>query len=610
MRQEQFGPYRVVRLVGRGGMGSVYEAVDPENGQAVALKTLASHLADDAGLRRRFFAEIETLKSLVHPGIVRLLAFGEQEGMPYFAMELVRGRSVDDVLRREGPIGWQRALEIATAVARGLKVAHDHGVVHRDLKPANILLGDDGSIKLADFGIAKLFGQASLTSHGSVVGTAEYMAPEQAAGRSTDHRVDFYALGASMFAMLSGHPPFRGNSMLDLLDKHQNASPPRVSTESAGVPAALDELIDRLLAKDPALRPATALVLIRLLEAVGTVSADGASGERKMEGEPPAAANTGDSLVIDRASTFGGGSQPTTAEAGPRNVDLLAATLGPVTSNTAATAAPPDRGAATTHVDAARQTRFTTVENLARAEEERRRRAARSQAIVRSLATTAMLVAVAAAVYVFTRPPSADDSYSRIMSVVDAAGDLRDAESAIRRFLAKHGDDPRAERVRGLAERLEIDALERDLRRPQRRSGEKLDAVQRDYLAAMARADESPSAGIAALRAWRVLHPEGGTWQGLVERQVERLSPAAEAERIDDAKRLAAALDEARSLADAAAVEPDATSAADIRLRRTAILEAVIQLFSGRPHARDAVREATRLLEQDDPSDTPQREEP
>lgn len=616
MRQEQFGPYRVVKLIGRGGMGAVYEAVDPDSGQSVALKTLASHLADDAGFRRRFFAEIETLKGLVHPGIVRLLAFGEQEGMPYFAMELVRGRSVEDVLRRVGPVDWKLTLSIATSISRSLKVAHDHGVVHRDLKPANILLGDDGSTKLADFGIAKLFGNASLTAHGSIVGTAEYMAPEQAAGRPTDHRVDFYSLGASMFAMLAGHPPFRGTSMMDVLEQHQRAPAPRVAAV-ADVPPALDELIDRLLAKEPADRPATALVLTRLLEAIDTVA---------VEAEASDAVKESGSVEIGtvRADHGGASASHTThplPDQAPRDIDLLAATVAAATSSAvggAATSAAGPTQSATTRVEPARQTRFTTVENLARIEEKGRLRMARMQAILGSLTTLGMVAAAAVVAYAVLRPPTADESYARIMGVVDRGEDLRDAEPAIRRFLKVHGDDPRAERVGGLAERLEIDELERELRRPQRRSGGKLDSLQRDYLAAMERAEQSPSAGIAALRAWLVLHSEaktprgadGDVWQALVERQIERLSDAAEAERTDDAKRLAAALDEAGLLADEAAAEADANRAADLASRRRAILEAVVQLFSGRPHARDAVREAARLLEQDDPPDTPPRETP
>jgi hypothetical protein len=271
---------------------------------------------------------------------------------------------------------------------------------------------------------------------------------------------------------------------------------------------------------------------------------------------------------------------------------------------------------ATTRVEPARQNRFTTVENLARLEEERRRRIGRSQTIVRSLATLGMVAAAAAAAYALLRPPTADESYVRIMKVVDGGGDLRDAETSIRRFLARHGEDPRADRIKGLAARLEIDDLERDLRRPQRRSGEKLDSPQRDYLAAMERAEESPSAGIAALRAWLALHSDGDTlqgangdiWQALVERQIERLSEAAEAERADDAKRLAAALDEARLLADEAAREADPLRAEELLTRRAAILEAVVQLFVGRPHARNAVREAARLLDQDAPAETPPRE--
>lgn len=615
MSQEQFGPYRVVKLIGRGGMGSVYEAVDPDSGQSVALKTLASHLADDAGLRRRFFAEIETLKGLVHPGIVRLLAFGEQEGMPYFAMELVRGRSIEDVLRREGPLDWKRTLGIATSISRSLKIAHDHGVVHRDLKPANILLGDDGSTKLADFGIAKLFGNASLTAHGSIVGTAEYMAPEQAAGRPTDHRVDFYSLGASMFAMLAGHPPFRGSSMIDVLGQHQRVPAPRVAA-AADVPPALDELIDRLLAKDPAGRPATALVLTRLLEAIEVVAIDAVGDAAAKNGS-----DGNGTVVVDSGGASVSRTARTPSEQAVRDVDLLAATIGAATSagvGGAATDVPKPTQSATTRVEPARQTRFTTVENLARIEEQGRRRMARMQAILRSLTMLGMVAAAAVAAYAVLRSPTADESYARIMGVVDRGEDLRDAEPAIRRFLTEHGDDPRAERVGVLAERLEIDDLERELRRPQRRSGGKLDSLQRDYLAAMERAEQSPSAGVAALRAWLVIHSDGKTlrggdgdiWQALVERQIERLSEPAEAERTDDSKRLAAALDEARVLANEAAAEADAIRAADLASRRRAILEAVVQLFSGRPHARDAVREATRLLEQEDPADTPPRETP
>ena len=297
MNPTQLGPYEIRSRLGRGGMGAVYEAVDTTTGDVVAVKVLASHLADDPGLRSRFDAEIDILKNLRHPGIVRLLAFGEQEDQPFFAMELVRGKSLEQLLRSGRRFTWRETLAVAIEITRALKVAHDQGVVHRDLKPANLLVAEPTpgadeplsgmvgvpgtgtagvgaeriTVKLADFGIAKLFGGVSHTALGHVVGTAEYMAPEQATGRPADHRVDLYALGLVMYAMMTGSPPFRGTQLTEVIDKQRRAIPPRVATLVPDVPAELDELIARLLAKDPAQRPANALALGRLLVAIWTV---------------------------------------------------------------------------------------------------------------------------------------------------------------------------------------------------------------------------------------------------------------------------------------------------------------------------------------------------
>ena len=297
MNPTQLGPYEIRSRLGRGGMGAVYEAVDTTSGDTVAVKVLASHLADDPGVRSRFDAEIDVLKNLRHPGIVRLLAFGEQDDQPFFAMELVRGKSLEQLLRSGRRFTWRETVAVASEITRALKVAHDHGVVHRDLKPANLLVAEPTpgadeplsgmvdtpgtgtaggraeriTVKLADFGIAKLFGGVSHTALGHVVGTAEYMAPEQATGRPADHRVDLYALGLVMYAMMTGSPPFRGTQLTEVIDKQRRAIPPRVATLVPDVPAELDELIARLLSKEPAQRPANALALGRLLAAIETV---------------------------------------------------------------------------------------------------------------------------------------------------------------------------------------------------------------------------------------------------------------------------------------------------------------------------------------------------
>ena len=265
MEPTRLGPYAIRRRIGRGGMGTVYEAVDAA-GRPVAVKTLSAYLGDETGLRRRFEAEIETLKGLRHPGIIRLIAFGEDEGVPFFAMELVPGRSLEETLKAGRTFSWQETVTVAGEIARALKAAHDQGIVHRDLKPANLLLPDEpgGGVKLADFGIARLFGDTGQTLAGTVVGTAEYMAPEQAAGGPVDHRVDLYALGLVMYAMLVGRPPFRGGEVGEVLRRQQRETPARVSAFVTDVPATLDRLIEKLLAKDPADRPATALALGRI----------------------------------------------------------------------------------------------------------------------------------------------------------------------------------------------------------------------------------------------------------------------------------------------------------------------------------------------------------
>ncbi len=288
MEPQQLGPYRLTNRLGRGGMGAVYEAIDEPSGQPVAVKILASHLADDAGLRQRFEAEIETLKPLRAAGIVKLLAYGEDEGQPFFAMELVRGKSLEQLIRSGHRFSWQETVALASDIVRSLKVAHDHGIIHRDLKPANLLVADDpaaagATVKLADFGIAKLFGASGHTAHGSIVGTAEFMAPEQAAGKPLDARADLYALGLVMFTILTGKPPFRGTQLTQIISRQLHEKPPLVGSLVPGLPAELDQLISQLLEKDPAKRPASALAVGRRLTAI----ADAAAATARQADAPP-----------------------------------------------------------------------------------------------------------------------------------------------------------------------------------------------------------------------------------------------------------------------------------------------------------------------------------
>ncbi|MDA1178645.1 MAG: serine/threonine-protein kinase, partial [Planctomycetota bacterium] len=264
---EQLGPYRVERVIGRGGMGAVYAGIG-ESGERVALKILQPDLASDENFRERFQAEIESLKKMRHPRIVELFGYGEQDGNLFYAMELVEGGSLQDELGRGRRFDWRDVTRITIDICQALKHAHDHGVIHRDLKPANLLLDRDERVKLTDFGIAKLFGARSQTVHGGVMGTADFMAPEQAEGQPATARCDLYSLGCVMFALLTGHPPFRGKSLAEVVHQLRYVEPPRVRHFSWDVPIGLDETIDLLLRKDPQQRIPTALALGNRLQAL------------------------------------------------------------------------------------------------------------------------------------------------------------------------------------------------------------------------------------------------------------------------------------------------------------------------------------------------------
>ena len=267
MKWERLGPYTIEQRIGRGGMGVVYSAVTDVTGERTAVKVLQS-TGDDDGLSDRFAAEIDSLRMLQHANIVRILGYGEERECRYYAMELVDGMSLQDLIERGEVLSWQETTRIGIQICRALKHAHDHGIIHRDIKPANLLLTHDGTVKLSDFGIAKLFGNSGQTVDGGVIGTAEYMAPEQADGRPVTYRSDLYSLGGVLYALLAGRPPFRAKSLVEMLQLQRFAEPEPVIRINPTVPRALNDLVSQLLAKDPAKRVPTALVAGRQLESM------------------------------------------------------------------------------------------------------------------------------------------------------------------------------------------------------------------------------------------------------------------------------------------------------------------------------------------------------
>lgn len=265
---ERLGKWVIFKEIGRGGMGRVYLAHEEVTGRQVAIKVLAAELAQEAGFLHRFQREIETLSQLDHPSIVRFYESGYENGVYFYAMEYVEGESLDETLEQQGRLPWKDVLDIAVQICPPLRHVHDHGIIHRDLKPPNIIRTPSGQIKLMDFGIAKVFASGHLTATGGVVGTAEFLSPEQAAGKPVTKRSDLYSLGVVLYTLLTGRTPFEGTSFVDLLHKHRYAQFDRPQKVVPSTPYELDEVVCQLLEKDPAKRPPDCLVLGRQFEAI------------------------------------------------------------------------------------------------------------------------------------------------------------------------------------------------------------------------------------------------------------------------------------------------------------------------------------------------------
>lgn len=272
---QQLGPWILDEELGRGGMGTVFLAHHVETSEKAAVKVLAIEHTFDELTRDRFRREISVLKKLKHPNIVNLLDAGSENERRYYAMEYVEGKSFQDLVN-EQRLPWEEVLDMALQVCQALKHAHDHGVIHRDLKPSNLLrgptsevnvgeIGQYGPVKLTDFGIAWVFAEPHLTKPGTIVGTAEHLSPEQAAGKQPTKRSDIYSLGTVMYTLLTGKPPFQGE-LIDLLHKHRYArvDPPHKIVPS--MPHELDAIINEMMEKEPEKRPPDAGVLYRRLD--------------------------------------------------------------------------------------------------------------------------------------------------------------------------------------------------------------------------------------------------------------------------------------------------------------------------------------------------------
>ena len=603
MRIEQLGPYQIIRELGHGGMGTVFEGLDLQTGERAAVKLLAAPLAQEEGFRERFEAEIETLKKLNHPNIVRLFGFGQQLHHRFYAMELVDGDSLEQELQRGRRFDWREVTRIGIDTCHALRHAHDRGVVHRDIKPGNLLMTADGHVKLSDFGIARLFGNARLTGIGSVLGTAEYMAPEQAEGRPVTPRADLYSLGAVLYVLLTGRPLFRGKSLPELLHKQRYEQPEPIDNYAPDVPATLAQIIAQLLEKDPDRRIPNVDVLARQLQAMQRALSldpdrdDGFTVETKADalgggGDAARAPSAADSLPSDPAQL-----PPTRLadesplEPSPRHPPAPPLDDLPETKATSAFKKLDEPGATAQQQPV---THFTAVaaEELDRAEIQEEHHALIS---LHTWVLAAGLIAVGLTVWYFLQPPSDDTLYDRITArTADGSiSSLLQAENDIQEFLELYSDDHRCEQLRKYANEIDHYRLERkfELRAKGLAGTEDLVPIERAYLDAINYARLDPERGMAKLQALIDLYDHRAGTSGptgmCLELAARRLAQLREQLGRQTAQQLALVQDRLDQAGQLSRNEPD---------RARAMYRAVLELYEDKPWAADVVRQARDAL--------------
>ena len=461
---EQLGPYRVQRVLGHGGMGTVYSGVHRETGEQTAIKVLSDVLAADPRFRERFRGEVETLKKLRHKNIVTLHGYGEEDGRLFFVMELVHGQSLELDLRANRRFAWNEVADIGVQVCAALKHAHDHGVIHRDLKPANLLMTADGTVKLTDFGIAKFFGSTGLTVAGSMIGTPDYMSPEQTEGRSVTARSDLYSLGCVLYALLAGKPPFAGGNLTQVIDRVRFQNPVAIRSVVPDVPEEFDRIISQLLEKDPVSRIATPQMLANLLQAMQHALSENNASSKDPDNQTPSSSDTTvvrsvDSAPEESSSTRQATSERPTLDFTPSQQHRFeqdertdVARTQPSIHKIRRTRALSGQPEEPTATEDESKTHFTTVSDedwrsaIGTPEDKRRRRSERLIVAVMLVGLTAIVAAFVVALM----PPSADRLYERIQTLSRIETPPDKYENCMEEFLDRYPDDPRADGVQSL----------------------------------------------------------------------------------------------------------------------------------------------------------------
>ena len=321
----RLGSYEIVERLGGGGMAVVYRAVQQPLGREVALKALSPELFQDEGFVKRFETEAKTLAKLDHPNILPIYDFEVTDGVAFLTMPLIRGGTLRDILNR-GPLDTLTAWRYLREIGDGLQHAHDAGIVHRDLKPTNVLIHSDGRAMLADFGLARGAGQPThLTTIGLAIGTPGYMAPEQVMGHEVDRRCDIYAMGVLTFEMLTGRLPFIGSNRMEVAYSTVNAPVPSAAKINTALPDELDQLLAKVLAKDPAQRPQTVRELLSLMAKLPQRRQAAAAPASVPFARPALAAQPAETAAMRIISAPSGvhGSPPPTSSSGSASASAL-----------------------------------------------------------------------------------------------------------------------------------------------------------------------------------------------------------------------------------------------------------------------------------------------
>jgi serine/threonine-protein kinase len=596
-------------------MGTVYVGVNRQTGQRAALKVLAPGLAADESFRVRFAAEIETLKKLKHPHIVQLFGYGEQDGHLFYAMELVEATNLQQELTAGRRFDWREVTRIGIQVCGALKHAHDHGVIHRDLKPANLLMDAQDQVKLTDFGIAKLFGQTQLTAAGGVLGTADYMAPEQAEGRPATARSDLYSLGSVLYALLAGQPPFVGKSFPEVIHMVRYDQPVPVRRFCPMAPAELEHILEQLLRKDPRQRVPTALALAHRLKAMEhalSLRRANAHEQPPDPAEPQAELSTeGNTTVLvavaDAQREFdpilSGGATHAAPPSLPgqfvhQPLSIPDAPTGVQAAGAAGAGPQPEPAAAIAPAPAAS---FTTIDEIARdgawaRDKQEHGSASRTRKLASGTLAVALLAVVAGIVWQAQRPRSADQLYDRVEAKAKLAAPerLADVEEDMREFVERFGSDPRAEHVKAYREELELDRLQRTLEARSRRASERyttLSPVEHLYVDAIRlqqTSRERAAVELAALVDLFGADPDASEETKrcveLARRKLQSLQSSIGLTESLHRKTLDERMRDAGKLHQ---TDPDAARA---------IWRGIIQLYSDKPWASDIVRQAHEAL--------------